>query len=156
MLSAHEFMGQWFQEGIQDNQKYNPSLHYQTNHQNSDKFTLDVMDKNAGQCICNVKMQWWISILNLNLNGMIVWVIKINILIYWFSMLCAWNEKFIKRYQNSMHYFCLLDTHAILSLKFCPVLVWELHILCFFVIFIWVWMHLILLRLFPFLSFWLY
>ncbi len=43
MLSANEFMGLWFQEGIQCNQKYNASLHSQSNHQSTDKFPFDAM-----------------------------------------------------------------------------------------------------------------
>ncbi len=43
MLSANEFMGQWAQEGIQCNQKYNASLHSQANHQRFDKYIFDTM-----------------------------------------------------------------------------------------------------------------
>ncbi len=55
MLSANEFMGQWFQEGIQDNQKYNASLPSQANHQRSDKYTFDAMYENV-KSICDVEL----------------------------------------------------------------------------------------------------
>ncbi len=47
MLSSKKFMGEWVEEQIQSNQKYDAALDCQSNHQSSDQFTFDPMDKNA-------------------------------------------------------------------------------------------------------------